>query len=589
MIKKLGRAFSEGLEIHRFKPRKINLTNDVEEEQIGKKNRLSNVFLLLLLILVLGVLSLRLFQLTVLLGQRNREISDNNRIKLNIIKAPRGVIYDRNKEPLTRNSALYKKVTKDGSLEPIGREEALKMIAQGNTSLNTQPTREYIYATESAHVLGYLSEINKDELEELKKLGNVDYKIGDRVGRLGVEESAENILRGIDGKELIETDALGLVTKEIGNQEPISGRDVMTTLDLKMQKLMAKYFPGGQKGAVVALNPQTGEVLGMFSSPSFDPNLFGEIYTNGKDLKKKRTELAKVLTDKDSPLFNRSIGGIYPSGSTFKIVTSAAGLESGKINKETEIEDIGEIVIGPFRFPNWYFLQYGRKEGMVNVIKALQRSNDIFFYKVGEMVGLEGIVSMAKKFGLGEKTGIDLPQESTGLIPDESWKKNFIGEGWYLGDTYHLAIGQGYLLTTPLQVALMTSVVAGNGYLCQPHVLLKEGVNNYCREIGLKQETLQAIKEGMKLACTSGGTGWPFFEFFVKNASASARKMEVGCKTGTAEFGDPKDRTHAWFTVFAPFNNPQVVLTVLVEGAGEGSNVAAPIAKNILGEWLGGM
>ena len=586
MIKKLGKAFGESLEKYQTKPRRINL----EEKEFGKRiGSKIEILLFGVVFIVLTILSLRLFQLTVVLGEQNREKSDNNRIKLNVIKAPRGVIYDRNGMPLTRNSALYKKFKADGGWEIIGREQALKLVAQGAVGLFTEPTREYIYATQSAHILGYLSEISQEELDSLNILGTTDYRLGDRIGRLGVEEEAENILRGIDGRELIEIDARGVVAKQVGRKEAVSGRDVKITIDLKLQRLLAKYFPQGQKGSIVALNPHNGAVLGMFSAPTFDPNLFGELFTNKEDLKRKRTELAKILADQNSSLFNRSIGGIYPSGSTFKIVTSAAGLESGKITGSTEVEDVGEIVIGPFRFPNWYFLQYGKTDGLVNVVKALQRSNDIFFYKVGEMVGLEGIVEMSHKFGLGKKTGIDLPQESAGLIPDNDWKKNFIGEGWYLGDTYHLAIGQGYLLTTPLQVAVMTSVIASDGFLCKPYVLMTndQPQTTNCQNVNLKPETIALVKEGMKAACSTGGTGWPFFEFKIQNEKLKTdERIEVGCKTGTAEFGDARNRTHAWFTVFATLDTPQIVLTVLVEGAGEGSSVAAPVAKKILENWL---
>ena len=343
------------------------------------------------------------------------------------------------------------------------------------------------------------------------------------------------------------------------------------TIDLKLQQLIADNFPKGQKGAVIASNPQNGEVLALFSSPSFDPH-----------------DISKVLNDSSAPLFNRAIAGTYPSGSTFKIITSAAGLESGKIDKNTEIEDVGELIIGPYRFPNWYWLEYGGKDGFVNVVRAIKRSNDIFFYKVGELVGLDNMVEMAKRFGLSQKTGVDLPHEATGLMPTEEWKQKVIGDNWYLGDTYHLAIGQGYLLVTPIQVNAMTNVIANGGKLCRPHLTKDtsdggsaEGgdsseVDGYCKDVGLKKETIDLIKEGMHEVCMAGGTAWPFFDF----------TTPVGCKTGTAEFGDPKDRTHAWFTIFAPLDNPTISMTVLVEGAGEGSNEAAPIAKKVLGEWL---
>jgi penicillin-binding protein 2 len=404
---------------------------------------------------------------------------------------------------------------------------------------------------------------------------------------LGIEEQYESVLRGVNGKELIETDALGRTIKKIGEKQPFSGRDVRLTLDLRLQKLVKDAFLDKEKGAVVASDPSTGEILAVYSSPSFDPNLF----TMPQTVESSKA-LKNILESKESPLFNRAIGGVYPSGSTFKIVTAAAGLETGKISAKTEIEDVGEIKIGPYRFPNWYFLQYGGKDGMVNVVRALKRSNDIFFYKAGEMVGLDSLVLMARKFGLSEKTGIDFPHESKGLMPDEEWKKKTIGDNWYLGDTYHLAIGQGYLLVTPLQINLMTNVIANGGKLCRPHLRLNDQSDSnasdvLCWDIGLKTETISLIKEGMKEACLEGGTAWPFFDFKIQSlTSQETEKISVGCKTGTAEFGDPNNNTHGWFTVFAPFEKPKITMTILVEGAGEGSNVAAPVAKKVLSEWL---
>ena len=416
------------------------------------------------------------------------------------------------------------------------------------------------------------------------------------MGRLGIEEEYEKTLRGEDGKELVEVDAGGLAIKKMGVELPVPGRDVVISLDSRLQELISEAFPKDEIGAVVASNPQTGEILGLYSSPSFNPNFF----TMGQSrtyFASQSAELKRLLNDKQSPLFSRAIGGLYPAGSTYKIITASAGLESGKINADTEIEDVGVIRIGPYSFPNWYFLQYGRKEGMVNIIKALKRSNDIFFYKVGEMVGLDDLVSMSKRYGLSEKTGVDIPHEAKGLMPDEAWKQHFVGDNWYLGDTYHLAIGQGYLLVTPLQVNVMTNVIANSGKLCKPYLLKSISDNQLplnneqCRDLGLKKETIDLIKEGMIEACSTGGTGWPFFDFKLKNqplATIDQRPSitKVVCKTGTAEFGDPKDRTHAWFTVFAPADDPKISLTVLVEGAGEGSNVAAPIAKKVLEQWL---
>jgi penicillin-binding protein 2 len=259
-------------------------------------------------------------------------------------------------------------------------------------------------------------------------------------------------------------------------------------------------------------------------------------------------------------------------------VTATAGLEEGKITKETLINDPGIIKIGPFSYRNWYFSQYGKTEGEINIVRALKRSTDTFFYKVGEWLGARQLSNWARNFGLGQKTGIDLPGETGGLVPDPEWKKEANGEPWFLGNTYHFAIGQADLVTTPLQVNMMTAVIANNGRFCRPQIVKDDFQEKdkrravSCRDLKLEKETLQLIKEGMAEACSSGGTASPLFDL----------EPQVACKTGTAEFGDPKDRTHAWLTAFAPADEPEIVVTVLVEAGGEGSRVAAPIVKKIL-------
>jgi penicillin-binding protein 2 len=289
------------------------------------------------------------------------------------------------------------------------------------------------------------------------------------------------------------------------------------------------------------------------------------------DFQDSQEKLQTLLTDPQKPFFNRVLGGAYPPGSTFKIVTATAGLEEGKINAETLWNDTGEIRVGEYSYKNWYFTQYGRTEGEINVVGALKRSTDTFFYKVGEWVGPTSLSAWAKAFGLGQKTQIDLPGEVEGLVPSPEWKEEK-GDRWFLGNTYHFAIGQGDLLATPLQINFLTNVMASGGQLCRPQVLKNEDQKESCRDLKLKKETLSLVEEGMKEVCSSGGTAFPFFEFL----------PQVACKTGTAEFGDPEDKTHAWFTSFAPFENPELSLTVLIEKGGEGSEVAAPVAKKIM-------
>jgi len=629
----------------------------------------------LLLIIAFVVLFGRLFQLMIWQGPRYRELSEGQRIRERVIRAPRGLIKDRNGKILARNRPIYKlsncQIVKLSNCEEkiISHQEALEIEAKGGAGaagLRVETVREYPEGEALAHLIGYTGEITEEEIANYQIIKLSNYKIEDIVGRMGVEEEYDEILRGVDGRELIETDASGRPLRVLAKIEPQPGQDLTFTIDLDLQKKVAELMKD-KKGAVVVSQPKTGEILALYSSPSFEPNRFIE----GKE---GEEGLEGILEDPEEPLFNRAIAGLYPPGSVFKIITASAGLEEKVIDGQTEIEDVGVIQIGPYRYPNWYFTQYGRKEGMVKVVKAIQRSNDIFFYKVGEMVGVEKLAEWGRKFGIGSLLGIDLPGEGVGVMPDEAWKKKVKGEPWFLGDTYHLAIGQGNLLVTPLEVNFWTGVIVNGGKLCRPKVMKDSEVGkgltaevaqerrlgreqifdlrlrsptkiflfadrspesssgsliankenfvgsppqmlvlpalfsafisgvwakeSSCQEIGLSEETISLIKEGMKKACEPGGTGWPLFKFTVHSSQFTADgrrfldggngmvEIPTGCKTGTAEFGDPKGRTHAWFTVFAPFEEPEMVVTVLVEDGGEGSDVAAPIAKEILKEWF---
>lgn len=573
-MKKLGPSFSDSVTFGKTKVYKHPTPVSYVEQ-----TKWPIITMFFAIVTAIFLLLARAFYLQVVEGAKNREMADANRIQLVRVRAPRGIIYDRNGVVLVRNVPAF--VLKEGinKFKTISSDEALKISTESKSELVLRPVRQFLFGTALSHMLGYLTEINQDELKKDSRV----YQPGDLVGRGGIEENYEDKLRGINGKELVEVDALGHKIRSLGKEEPKAGENLTLTIDSRLQQLISDALPPDKKGAVVVSNPETGEILALYSSPSFDPNVF-----TGSD---KVEKIQKILTDSNSPMFDRAISGTYAPGSTFKIITAAAGLETGKINKDSQIEDVGVISIGPFKFPNWYFIQYGKTEGMLDIVKAIKRSNDIFFYKVGEMVGIDELKKMAERFSLDKILGIDLPGEAKGLIPDEAWKQKNISDNWYLGDTYHLAIGQGYLLLTPLQVNFMTNVVASGGKLCRPHLLKTESGTENCYDLGLKKETLSLIKEGMKEACSAGGTGWPFFDFTV-----NAKRIEVACKTGTAEFGDPQNRTHAWFTMFIPKEeaaekladiSKAISLTVLVEGAGEGSNVAAPIAKKVLESWLG--
>lgn len=563
--------------------------------------------LLLFITLIVFLLKAQIFQ-----GSYFRELSDGNRIREDIIRAPRGVIYDTNGIPLVHNVPGFIIKDETGKTKIVERTEALSLISSKDQSqLTIDSLRQYVSPLVFAHVTGFIGEISKEELSS----GNYkDYRGGDFVGKTGTEKEYEYILKGIDGKQLVEVTNTGEPSRILGKVDAATGKDITLSIDKKLSEAAFSAMENVEHGVVIVSDPKTGEILVLISKPTFDPNLFtlGEHYKSSSASAYPTVE--SILSDDfDRPMFNRAIAGAYPPGSTFKIITAAAGLEQGKITADTEIEDIGVIKIGAFSFPNWYFLQYGKTDGFVDVVKALKRSNDIFFYKVAEMAGLDDLGRMAKLFGVGERLGIDIPGEEPGLFPSDEWKREAIGDKWYLGDTYHLGIGQGYLLTTPLQVNAWTAVLANNGTLCQPSVVKSEKckVKSFDKaqdksEKFLKKETIDLIKKGMREACAPGGTGWPLFEFRAQNpnlviddknffeahvGTSSAVIQDfvhipVACKTGTAEFGDPKDRTHAWFTAFAPIEDPEIVVTVLVEAGGEGSNVAAPIAKKIFEGWF---
>ncbi len=567
-----------------------------------RRARMRDSLMLLSFILVFTLLFIRLFYIQIFQGVYYRNLSDNNRLRTTVIHAPRGIIVDRNGVPLVFNVPGFRQKT-GGKTIFLNQEQALKLIAQGKKDLEVDSLRLYPYKEVLAHAIGYIGQISKDELEDRAFSG---YRGGDIVGKTGIEKAFEHNLAGTDGKKLSEVDAAGRVVRPLGQTDPTAGENIKLALDIKLQQAAFSAMKEVKKGAVVVSTP-TGEILALVSKPSFDANLFtlGEGYKNYNDYNNYKT-VEEVLSDgKSEPLLNRVISGAYPPGSTFKLVVAAAGLEDKIIDKDFQVEDTGVITVGKFSFSNWYFTQYGKLEGKVDIIKAIKRSNDIFFYKLAEMVGVDRISRMAENFGLGKSLGIDLGGEAGGLVPTQQWKEKTIGEGWYLGDTYHYGIGQGYLLVTPLQVNMWTSVIANGGTLYQPR-LVKNTTNKPINTNFLKKETIDLIREGMRESCSTGGVAWPLFQFKIKNselridgknfllpeeATTSAkfndyREVSIACKTGTAQHGGEQTLPHAWITLFAPIYNPQIVVTVLAEESGEGSNVAAPIAKKILEEWF---
>ena len=515
------------------------------------------------------MLLITLFTLTVVKGDYYRRLSEANRIREIPIEPKYGTIKDRKGFILSENKQVDVSLSQDF----------------------IRSARTYYFPEETAHIIGYRQLADKNDISNdycpRKLIPN------ERVGKKGIEKLYDCDLRGTPGKKLVEVNASGKKEGVIAVIPPIDGKTVQLALDIELQRV-AYLALKGRRGVVIAMKPTTGEILVFVSSPSFDPTLFEEGNMRVSDL----------FANKDKPLLNRITEGVYPPGSIFKPIIAAGALEDGFFTDKTIVQDDGFVMAGTLRFGNWYFLEYGKTEGQVDMLKAIQRSNDTYFYKLGEKMGPEKMQSWAEKFGLGTPVDIGFP-EAEGTLPSPFWKGEMLHEKWYLGDTYNYSIGQGYLSTTPMQMANALEAFANNGYQCKPQLL--KGIAPECKKLPIKQTTLDTIAEGMKRACSPGGTGWPLFDFTVKNtelfskdlekfpsakkasAEASMNKdskyyipIQTACKTGTAESHAKSGIPHAWAEVFAPAEKPEIAITVLVEEAGQGSDMAVPIAKEVL-------
>ena len=501
-------------------------------------------FYISFIVLFFIFLGIRLFHLTIVKGDYYRRLSDENRIRRIVIEPKRGDIIDRDGEVIA--------TTIIGDAE----EDEDRIVSK----------RIYNSAEITSHIIGYRQIADKNELENDNC--RTKLKLGDKVGKKGIEKLYECNLRGRNGEKLIELDAHGKYLKTLTVLPPEDGVSMQIAIDLDLQKTAYEQIKD-KKGAIIAIKPKTGEILAIVSSPSFNPQHFED---NEQDI------LNQLLKNEEHPIFNRATEGTYPIGSVIKPFLAAGALEDKKIDEDTKIEDTGTITAGPLTFGNWYFLEYGKTEGEVDIVKAIKRSNDIFFYRVGEMLGPTRIKYWSNLFGFGGKTNLQISQQE-GTVPSPFWKEEVLNEKWYLGDTYNISIGQGYMLVTPLQVVQATSVFANDGKLCDLNLLKTDKSN--CKSLGLSDKTIDLVRRGMRDVCSTGGTGWPLFDF-----SVNSKSIQTACKTGTAESSGKDDKPHAWISVFAPYDNPEIILTVLVENGGQGSDIAGPIAKEILKEYF---
>jgi penicillin-binding protein 2 len=536
---------------------------------------------------LLSTLFFRAFELQLVHGAKYLKQADNNRFYTHRVIAQRGVFLDRYKQPLVWNVPQYFALTDAAALyqqrRAISRDEALEIIASGSgQTVITDNQRNYRYGSGLSHVLGYVGEVTAEDLQRDPQLG-----VGQQIGKAGLEYSQEKTLRGVDGLETFEINATGKKLRKVNQTVAQAGQNVQTTLDPYLSLIAQKAFGSG-KGGVIITDAASGEVLTLVSLPSFDPNLLSQTQVDAQAEKNRKNQIQQMFADTQKLFFNRLVAGAYPPGSVFKLVTALSGLESGHLDPSTTVNDEGVLKVGDYQFGNWYYRQYGRVEGTINLERAIARSNDIFFYKVAEWIGPDVLSQMAKQFGFGQKTGIELPAEARGLVPDPAWKIQTLNERWFLGDTYHYGIGQGNLLVTPVQIAQLTQALANQASLCNLTLLKKEEVK--CQKLPIKDQDLSLVLRGMVDACSSGGTAYPFFPYNSSKVADGGSGPEliqrgaVACKTGTAEFGAANDqdyrKTHGWFTAVVDLSDWKRTVASSA-GTPSGSSVLPDSAKTV--------
>ena len=576
------------------------------------------------------ILFARLFYLQLVEGERLRLLSVNNRIRLQNIDPSRGLIFDRNgvriadnrpafnvyitlkdaqpvaetleklagytdfpitelQEKIKRNKGrgAYKPILirPDISRDILAAIEVHKFDLPGIT-VNVKPRRHYLDRHGAAHLVGYLSEINAKELKAGKHPG---CRSGDFIGKFGVEKAHENYLRGHHGGRQVEVDARGRVIRPLKTVAARPGHNLILTLDQQVQA-RAETMLAGKAGAAVAIEPDTGRILALASSPAFNQNAF----VDGMSGEQWRA----LNSNPDHPMVNKAIQGTYPPASTYKIVTAIAGLEEGVIEADTTFQCPGHFKFGDRVFRCWKKGGHGK----VNVVQALEQSCDVFFYQVGLKLGIDRLAWHAKACGLGAHTGIKLDREKIGLIPTAAWKKRRFGIPWQQGETLSVAIGQGYNLVTPLQMAVLTAAIANGGTRYRPTILdriemasgeqLYENTPEITGQLSLNPATLALVREGLfdvvqGEAGTARRTRTKGVNISGKTGTAQVVAMKSEDEEDAAEVQD-RHKDHAWFVAYAPSESPQIAVAVIVEHGEHGSSAAAPIAKDMILAFLGG-
>lgn len=571
------------------------------------------------------ILIARVWYLQILKGSYFKERSEKQRMRIQRVLSPRGEFVDRNgvvlvdtkpgfnvtlvledvqnlPETLSRFSSLLGipserffetiKVARENgvrSFQPIRllsnvdwETVALIEVNQmklGGIAISPEPLRNYRYAELCSHLFGYMGEINRSELKsDLFK----DYRMGDVIGKTGLEKVLEGSLKGMDGVRQVEVNSLGRIIEQVSHQPPAPGNRIVLTIDYDLQKVLEEAF-GDASGAGVVLNPTNGEVLALASRPVYDPNLF-----SGGIAKDEWNEL---LFDPKHPLTNKAIFGQYPPGSVFKIVVAVAALEEHLVTPQETITCRGYISFGKRRYRCWK--RYGH--GTVDLHKAMVESCDVYFYEMGQRLGIDKISEYAKNLGLGSVTRINLEGEKAGLIPSREWKRRTLGEPWYPGESLSVAIGQGYNLVTPIQIASLIAAVANGGTIYRPKpiqrienyqgIALEEFPAEVRFDVPISSKTLNFVQNALEgVVSDKHGTG----------GRARIRGVRVAGKTGTAQVVRMKQdeeenetlpekyQDHALFVAFAPVEQPELAMAVLVEHGGHGGATAAPIAQKVM-------
>lgn len=590
-------------------------------------------FLRALIILMFGALILQLVNLQVIRGDEFKERAEINALREIPVPAARGLILDRHGQILIQNSARFSAAIVPGDLpergevgvyrllsgvigmpveeieqkvqegavargeyspvavkEGIDRDAALVLMELAphapGLQVITEPSRRYLTGSLLSHVLGYVGPISTEEYAELQ---DDEYLIQDFLGKSGVESSYESVLRGKPGKKLVEVDAGGRELEVISERRPIDGSNLVLSIDLDLQRKTAEvlneYAAGSDNAAAAVMDVKTGEVLAMVSLPTFDNNVFSGPLTD--------QDLAALVDSPGKPLVNHLIAERYPPGSTFKTIVGAGALQEGVAAPWTTITSRGYITVENefdpnvvYVYPDWASL------GALDFYGGIAMSSNVYFYYLAggksdegfRGLGEDKVAQYARAFGMGEPTGIDLPGESPGLVPDAAWKEEAVGEPWTLGDTYNFGIGQGYVAATPLQVLTAACAIANGGELLTPRLVkefqdshgnMLEATDKVVRnKVPVSAENLGTLRAAMRQSVTAG---------VAKNAAVAG--VQVAGKTGTAEFGprlsNGKYATHGWFVGFAPFDDPQVAIVVFVQ-RGSGGNDASPAAARIL-------